>query len=116
MILNAMRYFGLSLLEAERMTYGEYRVYLDAHRLKQIDMQREMALTALLTRAANQTKRDGTYRYTTVDDLVDLEDLERQILGDLPSRSAKFDKLREIARRSQSFDLMKKAQGKDQDG
>lgn len=69
---DCFRFLGFkSLDEVDRMTFREYRLLSEAHRLKEVDTQYKLNLLAWRTFAATATDKKGKPRYKRFDKFFD---------------------------------------------
>lgn len=78
-IINAMRFFGYSLHEAEEMTLREYSYMMHVFNLKRIDQERDLHMQAYLNHAVTSTKSIGKKQVPAYKTFKDFYDYEKEI-------------------------------------
>lgn len=87
--------FGVSLLEARRMTLKEMRLYQKAHKKRYLNKEREIYQLAYLNRLANATTKDGKkYYFENFDDFYNAEERAREVLGEKITNSKLLERAR----------------------
>lgn len=72
--------FGVSLLEARRMTLKEMRLYQKAYKKRFLNKEREIYQLAFLNRLANATTRDGKrYHFEKFEDFYNAKERAREV-------------------------------------
>ena len=92
--MNCFRYFGFrSLDEVDRLTIKEYSMLCEAEKYKQVDKQKDIALSAWLTFVASAKKKVGKNLkpvYPTFESFFDyakeLKKLKGENINDLKQR------------------------------
>ena len=114
-----MRYFNVSLLEAQRMPLSEYQLRMEAAQLRHVDLVADMSQQALFNFAATATKKSGKPIYPTADKLFNAKDAVATVKGAWGSdyegeskASAHQAELDERARRARDFEEYKRSHKK----
>ena len=87
--------FGVSLLEAQRMTLKEMRLYQKAHQKRSLSKEREIYQLAYLNRLVNATTKDGKkYYFEKFDDFYNTKERAREVLGEKITNNKLLDRAR----------------------
>lgn len=87
--------FGVSLLEARRMTLKEMKFYQKAHKKRYLNKEREIYRLAYLNRLANATTQDGKkYLFEKFDDFYNAKERAREVLGEKITNNKLLDRAR----------------------
>lgn len=87
--------FGVSLLEARRMTLKEMKLYQKAHKKRYLNKEREIYQLAYLNRLVNATTKDGKkYHFEKFDDFYNAKERAREVLGEKITNSKLLERAR----------------------
>ena len=82
--------FGVSLLEARRMTLKEMKLYQKAYKKRFLNKEREIYQLAYLNRLANAKK----YHFEKFDDFYNAKERAREVLGEKITNSKLLERAR----------------------
>lgn len=87
--------FGVSLLDARRMTLNEMKLYQKAHKKRYLNKEREIYQLAYLIRLANATTKDGKkYYFEKFEDFYNAKERAREVLGEKITNSKLLERAR----------------------
>lgn len=108
-LVECVRYFDMTVLEAKKCTLADFDVLLEAKHLKDADELYKVHRSAWANMMVNQTKRNGRPRFPTFEKFFDYEKLITQIrTGEVVESKPKRNMARGNQKLSEFREIQKK--------